>query len=87
MARELYTKKIIGKKNTSNFLSPEDGLKLVEQGGYAFHVETATAYPIIEATFDAKPICELKEIQLFRTQPMHANYQKQSPFRDMFDTW
>ncbi|RZC36783.1 Lig chan domain containing protein [Asbolus verrucosus] len=87
ITKELLYKKILGKRNTSNFLSPEQGLKLVEQGGYAFHVETATAYPIIEATFGEKAICELREIQLFRTQPMHANFQKHSPFRDMLDTW
>ncbi|XP_044265375.1 uncharacterized protein LOC123011804 [Tribolium madens] len=86
VARELYTKKILGKSNSSNFHTPEEGLRLVEEGGYAFHVETATAYPIIESTFQDQAVCELREVQLFRTQPMHANFQKKSPFRDMFDT-
>lgn len=77
----------MGKSNSSNFHTPEFGLKLVENGGYAFHVELATAYPIIESTFEDQAVCELREVELFRTQPMHANFQKRSPFRDMFDTW
>nr|XP_008196050.2 PREDICTED: glutamate receptor ionotropic, delta-2-like isoform X2 [Tribolium castaneum] len=86
VAKELYAKKILGKSNSSNFHTPEAGLKLVAEGGYAFHVETATAYPIIESTFQDQAVCELREVPLFRTQPMHANFQKKSPFRDMFDT-
>ncbi|RZC33818.1 hypothetical protein BDFB_013106 [Asbolus verrucosus] len=87
ITKQLYYKKIFGKGNTSNYLPPEQGLNLVEKGGYAFHVESATAYPIIGANFGEKAICDLREVQLFRTQPMHANFQKHSPFRDMLDTW
>nr|XP_023011564.1 glutamate receptor 1-like [Leptinotarsa decemlineata] len=85
-SKKLYSRKILGQKNNSNFLEPRKGLVLVEDGGYAFHVELATAYPIIQNTFPDKSICELKEVQMYRTQPMHANYQKHSPFRDMLDT-
>ncbi|KAG5900001.1 hypothetical protein JTB14_009087 [Gonioctena quinquepunctata] len=85
-SKELYYNKILSKKNTSNFLPPKEGLVMVKNGQYAFHVELATAYPIIQETFPDASICELREVQMYRTQPMHANYQKNSPFRDMFDT-
>ncbi|KAJ8972992.1 hypothetical protein NQ317_009428 [Molorchus minor] len=85
-SQELYHQKILGSKNDSNFYKAEDGLASVKKGRYAFHVELATAYPIIKNTFNDKAICELKEVQMYRTQQMHANVQKNSPYKDMFDT-
>ncbi|CAH1185813.1 unnamed protein product [Phyllotreta striolata] len=86
ISKQLYEKKILKGDNNSNFLVPEKGLEKVRDGGYAFHVELATAYPIIKDTFPETYVCELNELQMYRTQPMHANFQKHSPYRDMFDT-
>ncbi|KAJ8943039.1 hypothetical protein NQ318_022583 [Aromia moschata] len=85
--RELYLKKMLDKKNQENFLQPQDGMALVKKGGYAFHVELVMGYPLIRSTFDDKEICELREVQMYRTQAMHSTVQKNSPYRDMFDTW
>ncbi|CAH1113584.1 unnamed protein product [Psylliodes chrysocephalus] len=85
-SKDLYLQKILSGVNNSNFLTPQEGLDLVKEGGYAFHVELATAYPIIQSTFSERSMCELREVQMYRTQPMHSNLQKYSPFRDMFDT-
>lgn len=87
IAIELYNKKIKNSNNNSGFYEPEDGLRLVKKGGFAFHVETSTAYPIIEETFTNEEICELQEVQMYRTQPMHTNLQKGSPFREMMNYW
>ncbi|CAH1113582.1 unnamed protein product [Psylliodes chrysocephalus] len=84
-AIELFETKIKGSNNNSGFYSPEEGLELVRQGGFAFHVETSTAYPIIERTFSNQDICELEEVQMYRTQPMFTNLQKNSPFREMMN--
>ncbi|XP_068895605.1 ionotropic receptor 75a-like [Tenebrio molitor] len=84
-AIELYNTKIKGISNDSGFYEPRDGLELVRRGGFAFHVETSTAYPIIEETFTNQEICELEEVQMYRTQPMHTNLQKNSPFREMMN--
>jgi ionotropic glutamate receptor len=86
-AIELYNTKIKGTSNDSGFYEPRDGLELVRRGGFAFHVETSTAYPIIEETFTNQEICELEEVQMYRTQPMHTNLQKNSPFREMMNYW
>ncbi|CAH1364655.1 unnamed protein product, partial [Tenebrio molitor] len=84
-AIELYNTKIKGTSNDSGFYEPRDGLELVRRGGFAFHVETSTAYPIIEETFTNQEICELEEVQMYRTQPMHTNLQKNSPFSEMMN--
>lgn len=47
---ELNRKKIQSskKRGVEPFLTAEEGLKKVKRGGYAFHVDIATAYKIIE---------------------------------------
>lgn len=87
MAIKLYNTKIKHAANKSNFLLPDEGLKKVEAGGYAFHTQTSTAYPIIEKTFEEKWICELAEVQMYPTQHMYLSIQKRSPFKDMFNYW
>ncbi|XP_063918653.1 ionotropic receptor 75a-like [Zophobas morio] len=85
VAIDLFNKKLKGDSNDSGFYKPEKGLQMVKEGGFAFHVETSTAYPIIEDTFTVQEICELEEVQMYRTQPMHTNLQKNSPFREMMN--
>ncbi|XP_074034442.1 ionotropic receptor 75a [Leptinotarsa decemlineata] len=84
-AINLYESKIKGTANSSGFYTPSEGLDLVRKGGFAFHVETSTAYPIIEETYTNQEICEIDEVQMYRTQPMHTNLQKDSPFREMMN--
>jgi ionotropic glutamate receptor len=76
-----------GKGNTSHFLSAQDGVNLVRDGGYAFHIEFARAYPIIEYTFSDEAICELQELKLFKNTDLYTGYQKGSSFRNMLETW
>lgn len=73
--------------NRTSFLKPAEGLNLVKLGKYAFHVELVSGYQFIEKEFDETTICELKEVPMFATQQMHANYQKGSPLKDVLDTW
>ncbi|XP_044264644.1 ionotropic receptor 75a-like [Tribolium madens] len=84
--KELYFKKIYGKGNMSHFFPPEKGVDLVRQGGYAFHIEVARAYPIIETTFPDYAICELREVKLFKNTDLYNTMQKGTPFRDMLET-
>lgn len=86
VATELYQNHILKRNNKSSFYSAEVGLAFVEKGNFAFDVETATAYPIIQRTFSDQAICDLREVQLF-DRPMHFVLQKNSPFREMFDFW
>nr|WJJ63355.1 ionotropic receptor 64a [Pachyrhinus yasumatsui] len=83
--RELH-KKLLNSVNNTGFLKPEDGLEKIKPGGYAFHVELVSGYPIIQETFTEKTICELREVPMFEAKAMHANYQKMSPFKDVMDT-
>ncbi|XP_053663973.1 ionotropic receptor 75a-like [Anopheles marshallii] len=72
-------------RNESHFLPAADGLQLVRDGGYAFHVAISAAYRIIRLTFSEREICELCEIDMFPvwSQWMVAIVQKNSPYRDV----
>ncbi|ERL88320.1 hypothetical protein D910_05707 [Dendroctonus ponderosae] len=80
-AQEVYRR--VSNKNQTGYLRREQGLELVKNGRYAFHVELVTGYPFIEQHFDESMICELKEISLFPAMYMYSGYQKWSPFRDL----
>lgn len=86
IALKLYNTRIVGSNNYSEFYPADVGIEKVRKGGYAFHVELATAYPIMEKSFTGTSICELKEVQLLDRQ-MNLVLQKNSPFKDMMDFW
>ncbi|XP_017775596.1 PREDICTED: glutamate receptor 2-like [Nicrophorus vespilloides] len=73
------------KANAPFYLHPELGLELVSRGGFAYHVDLATAYSIIEKTFQESAICELEEIPFFEARPVMSSFPKGSPFRDAFN--
>ncbi|XP_044744950.1 glutamate receptor ionotropic, delta-1-like isoform X3 [Coccinella septempunctata] len=81
ISSDIFRHKLKGDEGFDYFLSPQEGLKLVSRGGYAFNVELATAYPIIDKTFQEDIICELKEVQLMRALQMFSSFQKGSSFR------
>lgn len=49
----LYNKKIAPnkKRKTANYLKAHDGLQRVKKGGFAFQIESATAYKIVDVIF------------------------------------
>nr|XP_022904559.1 uncharacterized protein LOC111416695 [Onthophagus taurus] len=81
---DLYHTKV-EKPNHDGFYKPADGMEKVLQGGFAFHVETSSAYPLIKETFPTNVLCELQEIQMYHTQFMYSSVQKQSHFRELIN--
>lgn len=73
-------------KNNSIYIPATVGIKLVANGNYAFDVDLATAYPIIEKQFSGQAICELREVPLYVTQIFFYT-KKWSSLKDMFDIW
>ncbi|KAL7290086.1 hypothetical protein TKK_0015813 [Trichogramma kaykai] len=46
------------------FIPPKDRIKLVKDGGFAYHTHPKVGYPHIEQTFENHEICELTEVDL-----------------------
>ncbi|KAJ8925123.1 hypothetical protein NQ315_001305 [Exocentrus adspersus] len=67
-----------------NYYTPEDGLAKVKLGGFAYHTETTTAYPIISRTFEADPICDLAQIQFIDPASVGLMMPKKSQYRQLF---
>ncbi|THK33133.1 ionotropic receptor 75a [Diachasma alloeum] len=85
VAQELYNKKVAisKKRKTEPYFSAEEGIKLIQKGGFAFQVDVATAYKFIEETFNVDEICDLVEIQLFPPKHTATGTAKHSPFKKM----
>ncbi|XP_046823529.1 ionotropic receptor 75a-like [Vespa crabro] len=85
VVHELNRKKIQSsiKRKIKPFLTAEEGLKKVRKGGYAFQVDAATAYKIIEDTFLQDEICDLTEIPLIPLERIATAVKKHSPFKKM----
>ncbi|XP_046969931.1 ionotropic receptor 75a-like [Vanessa cardui] len=81
LALELYHRKIVTSRHY-NFLEPEYGMRLVKRGGFAYHVDSITAYRIMKRSFSEREICDAHEIHLYPPQNMAAVLQKDSPYRE-----
>lgn len=84
--QKLYKKHTRISRNHSLYIPASIGINLVGRGNYAFDVDIATAYPLIEKTFSEEAICELQEVPLFVRQIFFYT-RKYSPFKDMLNTW
>lgn len=86
MSIELYNKKIVvfNKKTKEieyHYTSLEEGMKMIKQGLFAFHVQDTMAYKVITDTFTEMEICDLTEINLIPQYKMVMIVRKVSPFR------
>uniref|UniRef100_A0ABD2W8I6 Ionotropic glutamate receptor C-terminal domain-containing protein n=1 Tax=Trichogramma kaykai TaxID=54128 RepID=A0ABD2W8I6_9HYME len=48
------------------FMSPEQGMDLVQKGGFAYHTQPEVAYPLINRLYNHRETCELTEVDLSR---------------------
>lgn len=81
VAIELYKKKI---ERNGNFFAVDKGLRLMQKGRFAFHVDTSYAYQLIMEMLNEDEICELHEMLLFPIRPLFPVVAKDSPFRELF---
>lgn len=83
---DFYIRKLNRSKiyRTNKFLTPEEGIRKVKEGGYGYHTETTTAYPLIARMYDQKEICDLNEIDFIPPGPMSLFLQKESQYKELF---
>lgn len=84
MSKQLFKKKI---SKNSNYMSVDDGLKLLKKGGFAFCVDTSYAYLIMKDLLSDEENCELQEIKneaMIPKRPLRNGLLKGSPFRELF---
>lgn len=54
------------------FMNPELGMRLVKEGGFAYHTHPDVGYPFVEKLYDNREICELMEVHVAR--PIHTAF-------------
>lgn len=67
-----------------NIYPIEEGIAKVKQGGFAYHTQLDTGYPIISRTFDQDAICDVTEIPMIPQVFAGILVQKKSQFRELF---
>ncbi|CAH1156137.1 unnamed protein product [Phaedon cochleariae] len=67
-----------------NFMSPEEGIAMVKKGGFAYHTDGETAYPLVARTFDQESICDLAEIDFVTPGVVGLSLQKRSEYTELF---
>lgn len=83
IALEFYNKKILHGASHGKFYAIEKGLKLLQNGGFAFHFDTSYGYRKITETFSEEEICELHQMLLFPERILSATVAKHSPFKEL----
>lgn len=82
--KAIYTDKIKRKDGSENFYSLSDGVSMVRDGLFAFHMEVGVGYKILLEKFQEDEKCGLQEIQYLQViDPFYA-IQKNSSFKELF---
>jgi ionotropic glutamate receptor len=81
----IYKNKVFppGAKRMNIYL-PEEGMAEVRRGGFAYHTQLDTGYPIIARTFDQDAICDLAEIPMIPQVLAGIMVQKKSQYKELF---
>lgn len=69
---------------TSIWITLEDGIEKVRQGLFAFHVDTAAGYQLIQETYEEDEKCGLQEIDYMGVLDPMLVIKKKSPYREIF---
>ncbi|XP_044270076.1 ionotropic receptor 75a-like [Tribolium madens] len=67
-----------------NIYEPEEGIAKVKQGGFAYHTQLDTGYPIIARTFNQEQICDITEIPMIPQVGAGIMLQKISQYKEVF---
>ncbi|KAH8389443.1 hypothetical protein KR200_001793 [Drosophila serrata] len=65
----------------------EEAIPYLKAGGFAFHCEVVDAYPVIAEFFDAKEICDLRDVSgLMEVEILNWIFPKNSQYAEIFRT-
>ncbi|XP_049869069.1 uncharacterized protein LOC126368893 [Pectinophora gossypiella] len=80
----LYKKKIAPPGTKPRFMTIEEGVKRMQQGLFAFHMEKGPGYKIVNKYFKEGEKCDLWEINCFFLLDPWRPVRKNTPYKEMF---
>lgn len=81
---KIYAEKIKRKDGTENFYNLSEGVTMIRDEMFAFHMEVGVGYKILLETFQEDEKCGLQEIQFLQViDPFYA-IQKNSSYKEIF---
>ncbi|KAJ3642290.1 hypothetical protein Zmor_025090 [Zophobas morio] len=81
--KAIYEQKVAPKGQKANFFKAEEGIRRVQEGFFAFHIELNTGYKIISNSFQEGEKCGLKEIEYVNFIEPWVATQKRSPYKEI----
>ncbi|XP_045473926.1 uncharacterized protein LOC123680189 [Harmonia axyridis] len=80
--KALYQKKVVPPGQPPRFYPILEGVKIMRQGLFAFHMETGPGYKIVGELFEEGEKCSLQEIQFLQVPDPWLAIQKNSSFKE-----
>ncbi|XP_055701715.1 glutamate receptor ionotropic, delta-2-like [Phlebotomus papatasi] len=82
--KKIYAERV---KKQNNFFEPSKGVKMIKEGGFAFHFDVESIYEEVVKTFTESEICDL-QVSAFSFFIGYTNrsYEKQITFLRVIDT-
>ncbi|XP_063921270.1 glutamate receptor-like [Zophobas morio] len=81
--KAIYEQKVAPKGQKPNFMTAEQGIRKVQEGFFAFHVELHTGYNLISNIFQEGEKCGLKEIDYENFFEPYIGIKKRSPYKEI----
>ncbi|XP_060802728.1 ionotropic receptor 75a [Amyelois transitella] len=82
--KAIYEKKVAPPGVKPRFMTMEEGVKRMQKGLFAFHMETGVGYKFVGKYFRESEKCGLKEIQYLQVIDPFIAVRKDTPYKEMF---
>nr|QLI62102.1 ionotropic receptor 75q2 [Streltzoviella insularis] len=82
--KAIYQTKIAPPGTKPRFMTMQEGVKKMQQGLFAFHMETGVGYKFVGKYFQEAEKCGLKEIEYLQVIDPWLAVRKNTPFKEMF---
>ncbi|XP_063380756.1 uncharacterized protein LOC134667333 isoform X2 [Cydia fagiglandana] len=82
--KAIYETKVAPRGSTPRFMPMEEGVKKMQKGLFAFHMETGVGYKFVGKYFQESEKCGLKEIQYLQVIDPWLAVRKNTPYKEMF---
>ncbi|GBP33616.1 Probable glutamate receptor [Eumeta japonica] len=81
--KTIYETKVAPSGTNPKFMSLEEGVKKMQKGLFAFHMDTGVGYKFVGKYFNEQEKCNLKEIQYLQVQYPWIAIRKHTPHREI----